>query len=305
MGKYYAVKAGRKTGIYTSWLSCKEQVDKFKGAVYKSFSSIEEARKYMGDKLYNKKNSQYKQKKEKSKLAKNRELPFSVLSQAPITFKIVQEDIKRQGRILVKLEHDCGAAFTMAETAYKKRPICPQCTYEKIKNIKDLQKEIEDILGNEYVLINKKLPLGGISKTVLRIKHNLCGMVHLIKIRRFFKYQEVCPCLRASKGERQVAEYLNVKMIKYYPQYIMKAKYIYDFAILNGNKIVALIEFDGEQHFQAVDVFGGEEKFEEQQSSDCKKNQYAAKCKIPLIRIPFNESVYSILDQKLLPILKK
>ena len=33
MAKFYAVKIGRKPGIYNSWDECKMQVDKFKVAV--------------------------------------------------------------------------------------------------------------------------------------------------------------------------------------------------------------------------------------------------------------------------------
>ena len=36
--KYYAVKKGRKTGIFTTWDDCKAQVNGYKGAVYKSFT---------------------------------------------------------------------------------------------------------------------------------------------------------------------------------------------------------------------------------------------------------------------------
>ena len=47
MGKYYAVKNGRIPGIYTSWDECKEQVNGFSGAVYKSFTIKEEAMAYI------------------------------------------------------------------------------------------------------------------------------------------------------------------------------------------------------------------------------------------------------------------
>ena len=46
--KYYAVKAGRKTGIYETWEECKEQIDGYKGQAYKSFKSLEDAYEYMG-----------------------------------------------------------------------------------------------------------------------------------------------------------------------------------------------------------------------------------------------------------------
>ena len=47
MAKYYAVKKGHKTGIYTSWDECKKQVEKFSGAVYKSFTSLEDAKTFI------------------------------------------------------------------------------------------------------------------------------------------------------------------------------------------------------------------------------------------------------------------
>lgn len=50
MGKFYAVKIGRKPGIYNSWDACKQQVDKHKGAIYKSFATIEEANAFLIDK---------------------------------------------------------------------------------------------------------------------------------------------------------------------------------------------------------------------------------------------------------------
>ncbi|WP_436864763.1 ribonuclease H1 domain-containing protein [Bacillus fungorum] len=43
MGKYYAVKKGRKKGVFTTWNECKMQVDGYPNAQYKSFSSYEEA----------------------------------------------------------------------------------------------------------------------------------------------------------------------------------------------------------------------------------------------------------------------
>jgi ribonuclease HI len=41
--KYYVVWAGHKPGIYEDWASCKQQVDRFAGARYKSFPSLAEA----------------------------------------------------------------------------------------------------------------------------------------------------------------------------------------------------------------------------------------------------------------------
>ena len=47
--KYYAVKNGRKTGIFTSWDECKEQVHGFLDAEFKSFATEEEALNYINN----------------------------------------------------------------------------------------------------------------------------------------------------------------------------------------------------------------------------------------------------------------
>lgn len=45
--KYYAVKQGRKTGIYTTWDECKKQVTGFSGAIYKSFPTKAAAQDFL------------------------------------------------------------------------------------------------------------------------------------------------------------------------------------------------------------------------------------------------------------------
>ena len=41
--KYYAVRTGKKPGIYNTWEECKAVVDGYPGAQYKSFKTREEA----------------------------------------------------------------------------------------------------------------------------------------------------------------------------------------------------------------------------------------------------------------------
>ena len=45
--KYYAVKVGKSTGVFDNWPDCQEAVKGFSGAVYKSFSTFEEAEAFM------------------------------------------------------------------------------------------------------------------------------------------------------------------------------------------------------------------------------------------------------------------
>ncbi len=45
--KYYAVRAGRSTGVFLTWAECQKQVSGFPGAVFKSFTTIEEAENFV------------------------------------------------------------------------------------------------------------------------------------------------------------------------------------------------------------------------------------------------------------------
>lgn len=52
--KIYAVRKGRKTGLFNTWPECQKQVIGFSGAEYKSFLTQKEAEKYLnGDKSNN------------------------------------------------------------------------------------------------------------------------------------------------------------------------------------------------------------------------------------------------------------
>lgn len=45
--KYYAVRVGRETGIFTDWEKCKASVMGYTGATYKSFVNIDDAEDYL------------------------------------------------------------------------------------------------------------------------------------------------------------------------------------------------------------------------------------------------------------------
>ncbi len=49
--KFYAVKKGKKPGIYHTWDECRAQVVGFSGAIYKSFKTEQEALDFINDDL--------------------------------------------------------------------------------------------------------------------------------------------------------------------------------------------------------------------------------------------------------------
>lgn len=50
MSSLYAVAKGKTVGIYSSWSECEKQVRGFKGAVYKKFSTRNEAEDFIREK---------------------------------------------------------------------------------------------------------------------------------------------------------------------------------------------------------------------------------------------------------------
>lgn len=100
-----------------------------------------------------------------------------------------------------------------------------------------------------------------------------------------------CGCLTSSKGELIISTILEKNNINFKKEYcivIDNIKYRYDFAIFDtNNNLLYLIEFDGKQHFQENEYFGGEKQFNKTIFNDNLKNQWCKQNNVPLIRIPY------------------
>ena len=101
-----------------------------------------------------------------------------------------------------------------------------------------------------------------------------------------------CGCASQSSGEIKITQLLEDANIEFQSQYRIKAFNLsapFDFAIFKNNKLLGLIEYDGEQHFIPVDAWGGEETLKIQQERDKRKNKWCEENNIRLIRIPYTK----------------
>ena len=106
-----------------------------------------------------------------------------------------------------------------------------------------------------------------------------------------------CPKCKSSKGEAIIENYCKNNYLKYISQYktdkcIYKRSLPFDFALFNNKKIIAIVEFQGKQHYEPVDFAGkGEEwaktQFRIIQKKDQIKREYCFCNNIPLIEIPY------------------
>lgn len=106
-----------------------------------------------------------------------------------------------------------------------------------------------------------------------------------------------CGCIGKSYGERMIEDFLKENHIKYIKEYMFPdlvgqdghTKLRFDFAIFQGEEIKKLIEYQGIQHFQPIEYFGGEAAYQRQIENDQKKKNYCEEKQIPLYCISYME----------------
>jgi very-short-patch-repair endonuclease len=112
-----------------------------------------------------------------------------------------------------------------------------------------------------------------------------------------------CPVCSESKGEREIRKYLDGFKILYEKEYKFKdcrniLPLRYDFYL---PKYRAVIEFDGIQHYEPVEHFGGLKAYESLKVNDKIKNDYCEDNYIDLIRIRYDQidRIFDILKESL------
>lgn len=112
-----------------------------------------------------------------------------------------------------------------------------------------------------------------------------------------------CGCLKQSKLELFVLQYFDEKGYTNTVDYEYQKRFhglrgygggllSYDFAFYVDQKLKFLIECQGQQHFEPIGIFGGEDQFAKQQIHDEAKKNYALSLGVPLIEIPYTAESY-------------
>lgn len=108
----------------------------------------------------------------------------------------------------------------------------------------------------------------------------------------------------ASKGERKIKQILEKNDVNYFYEYRFndcrnELPLPFDFYLPDFK---TCIEYDGIQHFEIIEHFGGENSFIERRLKDEIKNKYCKDKKINLIRISHNnyDNIEKIIKNELL-----
>lgn len=156
--------------------------------------------------------------------------------------------------------------------------------------------QVGDVFG--FFTVVKKIDSTELANHQSKViaKCNICGAEKEVLNHHLFNHEVACDCFKQhSTGEFCIKNYLDKHNYKYSTEYVFEGLYgtgggllRYDFAIFDKlNNLVALIEFDGQQHFQEAGSYYNSQG--QVQIHDEIKNKYAKENKIPLLRIPFTE----------------
>jgi hypothetical protein len=101
-----------------------------------------------------------------------------------------------------------------------------------------------------------------------------------------------CPICDASHGEELIAKLLKQKGISFKQEWKPdglkhKNQLSIDFVIMFKENMIAAIEFQGIQHYKAVNFFGGEEALAENQIRDQIKRDWCRENNIPLLEVHY------------------
>lgn len=212
------------------------------------------------------------------------------------------EDYKGYNEKLLVRHNECGFEWNVRAGTLKRGHGCPKCAGSYRRTTEDYSKELSEKFNGKLELVSEFI---AVSKDVM-VKCNECGEVFTRNAGYLINNEDAtgCPlCKPISSGEEVIRIYLRKNNIFYITQYPVKIKeqaLRFDFAVYDENKIVAFIEYQGEQHYKPVEFFGGLKAFKLQKDKDKLKREYCVRNNVPLIEIPYWEKdIEKVLVNKL------
>lgn len=195
----------------------------------------------------------------------------------------------------------CGKEWNVRPSDVLNGKGCRECSCKRFgqKMRKSHQQYVEDLSK-----VNMDIePVEDYINTDTAILHrcNICDYIWAIKPNHTLSGHG-CPVCNQSRGEREISKWLDEFFIKHIPQYKFddcrdQLPLPFDFYLPQYN---TCIEYDGLQHFEPIDWFGGEKSLKITQYHDNIKTNYCKENKITLIRIAYNQSVTEELNKFLL-----
>lgn len=217
-------------------------------------------------------------------------------------FDIFSEYKNNKTKVLAKCKL-CGFENMIRPDNIISGKTCRQCAMKKFTTSRkfsiDVFKErVKDLAGDSYSVIGKYKN----ADTKIEMVHNECGNTFMMTPNKFYHSGRRCPlCNHRSNPEKEINGILKSYGIKFKEQYKMEGcKNIlplpFDFA-LDINNVLVIIEYNGIQHYEPVELFGGEENLQRTQKRDKIKKEYCYSKNIDIHYIRYNQNIKEEVDR--------
>lgn len=195
----------------------------------------------------------------------------------------------------LEFECECGNHFFASWSNIKHMSgLCKKCAMRQITHEQFMDRILKWL--NDFEILNKY----DTQDDYIDIRCKKCGAVFSRMARHVYDRGICCPHCTGSKGELYISEYLLKNNINFIPQYKFDDcaninPLPFDFYLPDYN---VAIEFQGLQHYEPVDYFGGKERFEQQKMRDEIKKKYCQEKCIVFIEISYMDfnNIDDILD---------
>lgn len=217
------------------------------------------------------------------------------------TITVQGQYISSKTKIAVSCD-TCGYKWSARPNDLLGRKGCPNCAGTMRKSHAAFLQQVQEIHGVAIVVLTEYLN----RRTKIGLQCCICKQRWKTLPDTLLKGGG-CPNCASSKGEKQINCLLAELDVPFKAQYRFpdcrnKKPLPFDFAVLDSSQSpILLIEFDGIQHFEPVEYFGGQSGFERTQQNDSIKNAYCCDHSIPLLRISYlqQESIEQLITDKL------
>lgn len=123
------------------------------------------------------------------------------------------EGTYQNNKTKIQLRHNsCGNTFLMKPNDFLYGRRCPECFGTPQKTTEQFKKEVLDLVGNEYSVIE---PYEN-AHTKIQFRHNTCGNIFLMKSNDFLRGRRCPKCAKTTYlGEKAIQDYLETHNITF------------------------------------------------------------------------------------------
>lgn len=201
--------------------------------------------------------------------------------------KVRYQSIKNKVEIICKIH----GSFLQTPSSHLKGSGCPSCGIVSMSN--SLKKPLDIFLDECSYIHNNLYDYSKVKYNKLSDKIVIICKLHGEFNQRAFSHKQGNGCIKCNKsrGEKKVEEFLinnkiDFEFNKHFDSCRNKNTLPFDFYIPFMN---LCIEYDGIQHSESIEYFGGDEKLKYQNKLDLIKDNWCLENNINIIRISYKD----------------